>query len=194
MKKLIRIVLGLFLAFGTTGCSEEEIPIGDPAGGYFQTVMEAPIYIDVPAEGDAYEQPMIGTEGEPFIPVEMITYSQKQQNAPNYLWEKFVREGLVLVGEDYRKSKGCDEVPNSLDFIYEFKWIKVSTYKEPAGVSGVFRLEVEPNPYNKPRRLCVYLRNYDHGEVFIFQEANPDGVEPEEQWDEQTAWYLGLND
>lgn len=191
MHRLVKMVIWLLIAAGTISCTkEEELPPLPYNSGYFYTVVGSTFHIEVTADGGIFEYPMIGKEGEPFIPVQLITYSERQREAPNYLWDKFVREGLVLVGDDYRKSKECESVPNSLDFIYEFMWIKVSTYKDVAGVNGTFRMEVEPNPYNKPRKLCVFLRNYDHGEAFIYQYPNPDGVEPQEEWNEEIIWYL----
>lgn len=168
LKSLLIGALALVCFIPTTSCDDDNIDCDKPMG-YFQGpgihVMD--MWLDYNDSG-SYDIQLKGKVGEKVIPIVWITDSDAKFNKATSNIYGGVEEG-VLYPKDVFEADGYSAYPNSLEYMYEFEWIKVSTYKKLGSTKGILHLEYKANDTDQTRYVYIYLRNQDEGLLCIQQ-------------------------
>lgn len=171
LKSFLLGVLALVFFIPATSCDDEED--FDKCVGYFQTpaipIMD--LWFEN-RESGSIDIPLKGKIGEEVIPIIWITDSQSKFNMGTFNIYGGVKEG-VLYPKNVFEADGYSAYPNSLEYMYEFEWIKVSTYKKRGRSEGVLHLEYKANDSDQKRYAYIYLCNQDEGLLCLQQYPRP---------------------
>lgn len=185
---MFRIVVTLLLSVLTIGCdTTDPVP---PMVGYWQfygTKIDESVSYDAGEREDV----LYSVEAETVIPIILVTDWPWLLGCVPENWEKFRDTGRLLLPEDIYSAAGYDSYPNDIGFEYTFKWVICSTYKLPGSQYGRLSVKWERNPYNIPRKVIIYMKNFDEGILVLCQDQNPDGVAPPEGTVSDEGFYIG---
>lgn len=210
MSTTAKLLLLPFVALFITSCSNDNEPIpanqpdrtnsrttdGSDRGVDMDREFDAPpieSYMDfcsqdLSADGEEIFYELTGHLEEDKIAVYAMT---TQIPMLQFRKVKQLHKELLTLPKDQYEAAGYDEYPNTLDFMFSYKWFHIATEKHLNEKKGVMRVVADPNPYNVYRVIVVALQGDLYEEIWFVQGMNPNGVRPPK--DEDT-YFLTVYD
>lgn len=156
MRLIINIALLLAITTLTLGCSERQDP--PPPESYVR-----PPYIVLfngvcSSEADTQDFKVIcRDEGETALPIHLISTSRAFMEQAPEKWPIYEESGLTFLPERVYTASGYGSYPNNIGFTYTYKWLTVSTFKEPDSKNAILRLTWEANTTGSTRIIYLYI-------------------------------------
>jgi hypothetical protein len=177
LAKMIWIAASLMMVACGNDNNEEPDPVPTPA-----IYSQSPLSISENGIDDTFTLNGASASETAINIIGIATDKTAVSKAQEDIWYDF----NALDATTFYKAAGYASYPNTVDFLFEHKWIKVATEKHAGNREGKLRIVAEPNPYNKARACVVYLKNEQAQILEVVQNSNPVGTTPADDGD---AYY-----
>ena len=146
---------------------DDDMMIGDEFMGYFSTPNSPVEYYSVSEDEGVVDLELYGYEDEDVIPIIWICDNPDYIKGDTELRDD--RKDKVFYPSAVFEADGYAEYPNTLDYKYQYKWVKASTHKEKGTRFGTLHIEYDANDTYYDRYMCIYLHHQDEGLLIIKQ-------------------------